>query len=189
MAGPTRLSAAWLVGRRPYAASSSSCRRSAWSARASPLSGSSAFRIPHVGHAGGLEPSCSSFVPSCGASPTARLRSTWRSTSPRSSTLSSAPSTHPADTVSPELSHRVIRGRTREGRSEWSTAAESSRAVIYTSSQGALTALVLIALTTTLFGPAATCGSGSRRFSVPTVDAAEVNPYSIAVTPGDVTIP
>ncbi|HUF75406.1 MAG TPA: DUF4175 family protein, partial [Longimicrobiales bacterium] len=53
---------------------------------------------------------------------------------------------------------------------------------------GALTALVVLALGATLLGPAH-LRHAIAALLVPTTDAASVNPYSIGVTPGDVTIP
>jgi hypothetical protein len=53
---------------------------------------------------------------------------------------------------------------------------------------GALTALVVLALGSTLLGPAH-LRHGLAALLMPTRDAAEVSPYSIGVTPGDVTIP
>jgi hypothetical protein len=53
---------------------------------------------------------------------------------------------------------------------------------------GALTVVGLLALGMTLLGPAH-LRYGLGALLMPTRDAAEVNPYSIAVTPGDITIP
>jgi hypothetical protein len=53
---------------------------------------------------------------------------------------------------------------------------------------GALTALVVLALSSTLLGPTH-LRHGLAALLMPTRDAAAVSPYSIAVTPGDVTIP
>ena len=88
--------------------------------------------------------------------------------------------------VSPDLSHRVTEVALERAKSvQYGRRVEQSRLYRFA---GALTALVVVALLATVFGPDH-LRDGLSAILVPTRDAASVNPYSIAVTPGNVTIP
>jgi len=88
--------------------------------------------------------------------------------------------------VSPDLTHRVVEIALERARDvQFGRRVEQSNLYRFA---GALTVLALFALGTTLMGPQH-LRNGLAALLRPTVDAAEVNPYSIAVTPGDVTIP
>ncbi|MGD2047094.1 MAG: hypothetical protein PVH96_12850, partial [Gemmatimonadota bacterium] len=88
--------------------------------------------------------------------------------------------------ASPDLRHRVVEvALDRAKRVEYGRRVEQSSLYKFA---GALTVLVLLALGTSLFGPAH-LRHGLAALLQPTVAPDAVNPYSIAVTPGDVTIP
>ena len=91
-----------------------------------------------------------------------------------------------SDWVSPDLRHRVVEeALDRARRVEFGRRVEQSNLYKFA---GALIAVVLLALGMSLYGPQH-LRHGLAALLVPTVDAAEVNPYSIAIDPGDVTIP
>ncbi len=88
--------------------------------------------------------------------------------------------------ASPDLSHRVVEVALERARGvEYGRRVEQGGLYRFA---GALTALVVVALVATVFGPQH-LRNGLTALLVPTRSAASVNPYSIAVTPGDVTIP
>ena len=87
--------------------------------------------------------------------------------------------------VSPQLAHRVVEVALERARKvAYGRRIEQSGLYRFA---GALTALVVLALSTTLLGPTH-LRLGLAALLFPTVDASEVNPYSVSVVPGDVTI-
>jgi hypothetical protein len=87
--------------------------------------------------------------------------------------------------VSPELAERVLEVAVEKARGvQYGRRVEQSGLYRFA---GALTAVAVLALAVTLFGPPH-LRHGLSALLLPTVDPAEVNPYSVAVQPGDVTI-
>ncbi len=89
------------------------------------------------------------------------------------------------ESVSPELAHRVVEvAIERARRVDYGRRVEQGGLYRFA---GALTALVVLAIGSTLLGPEhLRHGLGALLF--PTVDATSVNPYSVSVLPGDATI-
>ena len=88
-------------------------------------------------------------------------------------------------TASPDLSYRVSEIALEKAKQvQYGRRVEQSGLYRFA---GALTALVVLALSATLLGPAH-LRHGLTALLFPTVDASDVNPYSVSVAPGDVTI-
>ncbi|MEM7416967.1 MAG: DUF4175 family protein [Gemmatimonadota bacterium] len=87
--------------------------------------------------------------------------------------------------ASPDLTHRVTEIALERARAvDYGRRVEQSGLYRFT---GALTALGVLAVAATLLGPAS-LRHGLSALLFPTTDAAAVNPYSVAVQPGDITI-
>ena len=88
--------------------------------------------------------------------------------------------------ASPDLAQRVVQvALERTKKVAYGRRVEQSKLYRFA---GALTGIVLLALSSALLGPEH-LRHGLSALLLPAVDAAEVNPYAISVMPGDVTIP